>query len=154
MDRFTLRLSLGYPEIEEEVEILKKKKNGDLLSLVNAVADASDIVQMQNLVESVYVHEDIYFYIAKLADATRKHPMIQMGVSSRGSIALLRMSQANAWLEGRDFVIPSDVASLILDVFHHRIIMSPKAKLNNVTSFELLESIIESVPLPQITKKR
>lgn len=153
MDRFMIRLSMGYPELEEEVVILKKKKN-DFINSVNKVVDAQNIIQMQKQVEGVHVNEDIYFYIAGLAAATRKNPLTHLGVSTRGSVALLRMSQALAWLSGRDYVIPADVQSVIADVFEHRLVLNSKARVNHATTGSLLVDIMNEVPVPEISRKK
>lgn len=154
MDRFMVRLSMGYPELEDEVKILKKKQKCDLLKLVKQVADAQEILQMQQQAEAVYIDEDIYFYIARLAAATRENPLIRLGVSPRGSIALARMSQSAAWLAGRDYVIPSDVQLVLFDVFEHRLVLDSQARIGNTTGHSLLNDMIKAVSPPDIAHTR
>ncbi len=154
VDRFMVRLFIGYPELENEVRILKGGKRRDLLKLVRKVASAQDIIVMQQLVEAVHIDEDIYVYIARLAAATREHPLIRLGVSPRGSIALVQMSQSAAWLAGRDYVIPADVQLVIYDVFEHRLVLDSQARIRNTTAHSLLADIIKEVSAPVIAQAR
>ena len=154
MDRFMVRLSMGYPDLINEVRILKNNESRNLLKLIKPSTDATEILQLQEQVGTVHMDEDIYVYIARLALATREHPLIRLGVSPRGSIALVRMSQAAAWLMGRDYVIPSDVQLVLFDVFEHRLILNSQANLNNVTTRNLLIEIMQSVSKPSISRKR
>jgi MoxR-like ATPase len=102
----------------------------------------------------VYIDEDIYIYIARLAAATRKNSLIRLGVSPRGSIALARMSQACAWLSGRDYVIPSDIQFVFFDVFEHRLVLDSQARISNTTARGLLTDIVKTVSPPDITRTR
>lgn len=154
MDRFMIRLSMGYPALEDEVEILKKKQGYDLLKSVKKVVNVQEISQMQLQAEAVYIDEDIYVYIARLAAATRENPLIRLGVSPRGSIALVRMSRSSAWLAGRDYVVPSDVQSVLFDVFEHRLVLESQARISNTTSHALLAEIIKEVSPPNIAQTR
>ena len=133
MDRFMVCLRMGYPKLEDEVEILRRKQGGDPLSRPEVV-DAQGILAMQHEVENVYLADSLYDYIARLTSATRKDPMIRLGASPRGSIALTRMAQAAAYLSGRDYVIPRDVQIVFHDVIGHRIVLSPQAKMGDVTA--------------------
>lgn len=154
MDRFMVRLSMGYPELLDEVMILKNKSTRNSLKFIKQSMDTNDILQMQEQVENTHIDEDIYLYIARLAIATREHPLIRLGVSPRGSIALARMSQAAAWLSGRDYVIPSDVKLVLFDVFEHRLILDSHASLGNETIHSLLTEIMRTVSPPGISRKR
>lgn len=154
MDRFMIRLSMGYPGLEDEVKILKKKQGRELGNLVKQMVNAQEIIQMQQQTESVHLDEDIYIYIARLAAATRENPLIRLGVSPRGSLALVRMSQAAAWLSGRDYVVPSDVQFVLFDVFEHRLVLNAQARINNTTAHGLLRDILKAVPPPELARKR
>lgn len=154
MDRFMVRLSMGYPELKDEVRILKKEQTRDSLKLLKQSTNAMELLQMQEQVEAVYVDEDIYVYIARLAIATREHQLIRLGVSPRGSIALVRMSKSCAWLSGRDYVVPSDVQHALLDVFEHRLILNSQTSLGNATAHSILTRIIQTVMPPDISRKR
>lgn len=154
MDRFMVRLSMGYPELKDEVRILKKEQTRDSLKLLKQSTNAIELLQMQEQVEAVHMDEDIYVYIARLAIATREHQLIRLGVSPRGSIALVRMSKSCAWLSGRDYVIPSDVQLVLLNVFEHRIILNSQTSLGNATAHSILNKIIQTVQPPDISRKR
>ena len=150
MDRFMVCLRMGYPKLEDEVEILRRKQGGDPLEQVQKVVDAQGILAMQHEVENVYLADSLYDYIARLTSATRKDPMIRLGASPRGSIALTRMAQAAAYLSGRDYVIPRDVQIVFHDVIGHRIVLSPQAKMGDVTAAALLEKILNRVDAPSV----
>jgi MoxR-like ATPase len=154
MDRFMVRLSMGYPELQDEIIILKNKQSRDSLKLIEQSTSALEILQIQEQVEKVHIDEDIYVYIARLAIATREHQLIRLGVSPRGSIALVRMSKAAAWLSGRDYVIPSDVQLVFFDVFEHRLILNSQVSLGNATARNILARIMQTVLPPDISRKR
>lgn len=154
MDRFMVRLSMGYPELQDEIIILKNKQSRDSLKLLKQSTSTMELLQIQEQVEKVHIHEDIYVYIARLAIATREHSLISLGISPRGSIALVRMSQAAAWLSGRDYVIPSDVQLVLYDVFEHRLILNSQVSLGNATSRSILTRIMQTVMPPDISRKR
>ena len=124
MDRFIVRLSMGYPSIENEVMMLKSKQNLVPVDDVKAVASAQDIIRARHEVENIYVADQVLEYIARLAAATRSHQYIKMGLSPRGTIALVRMTKATALLKGRDYVIPDDVMYAFNDVVMHRMVFS------------------------------
>jgi MoxR-like ATPase len=154
LDRFMVRLSMGYPKLEDEVEILKNEHGRNLLRQVRQVANAQEIIQMQQQVEAVHIDDDIYVYIVQLAAATREHPLIRLGISPRGSIALAQMSQAAAWLSNRDYVIPRDVRIVLFNVFEHRLVLNPQARVNNATAYTVLAEIEKAVSPPAISQKR
>lgn len=151
LDRFMVRLTMGYPEPEEEVEILKRKHGADPLAAVNKVAGAGDILDMQDQTDAVFLSDDVYRYIAELAGATRENAMIRLGASPRGSIALAKMAQAAAYLSGRDYVVPKDVQFVFRDVIAHRILLNAQAKISNTSEETLLSSILKEVPVPSVT---
>lgn len=150
LDRFMIKLSMGYPDFGSEVSILKSKYNSNPLGLVNTVADASTIIQLQEYISNIYVDDRIYEYIVALSSATRNHPMIKLGVSPRGTLALMQISKGIAVAMGRDYVIPDDIAFICGDVFEHRIMLNSKARLSDVTASNVISDIIKSVPVPGI----
>lgn len=152
MDRFIVRLTMGYPSLESEVMMLKSKQNLLPVDNVHAVVNAQDIIAARREVEKIYVADQIFQYIAMLADATRNHQYIKLGLSPRGTIALLRMTKATALLKGRDYVIPDDVIYSFKDVVLHRLVLNSKAKINGVTGEQILKDIISSVQVPRINK--
>jgi len=150
MDRFMVRLSMGYPDMESEIDILKQRQNSNPLENVVQVVDRDEILHMQSLVENVYIHDSIYEYITQLVQQTRTNPLIELGVSPRGSLALMNMVKATAFLNERDYVLPSDVSSIFKNVATHRIILKPKARVNNITVDNLLDDILRTVKAPRI----
>jgi MoxR-like ATPase len=154
MDRFMVKLSMGYPEFNDEIKILKNKQARELLKSLEQSTSTLEIIHMQEQVENVHIDDDIYVYIARLATATREHQLIRLGVSPRGSIALVRMSKAAAWLAGRDYVIPSDVQLVFFDVFEHRIILNTHISLGNATVHSILQRISDTVLPPDLSRKR
>lgn len=152
LDRFMIKLSMGYPEFEDEVSILKAKFNTAPLENVNPVANAAIIKELQEHIASVYVDDRVYEYIVRLSAATRNHPMIKLGVSPRGTLALMQISKGIAVAMGRDYVIPDDVSYICRDVFEHRIILSSKAKLSDLSEEAVINEIIKSVKAPGIAE--
>lgn len=151
LDRFMVRLTMGYPDLQSEIQILKHKKGTNPLELVKTVVNAADIINMQNMVESVYLSGALYRYIAELTAATRTNPLIKLGSSPRGSIALAKMAQASAFLCGKDYVIPEDVRNVFCDVIVHRILLNSQAKINNMATEQILEDIMKEVAVPTVS---
>lgn len=153
LDRFMVKLSMGYPDVKSEIGILKERQNANPLDKVVRVVEKEEILTMQNLVEEVYVHDSIYEYITLLVNQTREHPLIELGVSPRGSLAVMNMVKATAFLCRRDYVVPADVQYIFKDVASHRMILKPKARINNVTVDNLLDDILRLVKAPRIVTK-
>lgn len=152
LDRFMIKLSMGYPDFNDEVSILKAKFNAAPLEKVNAVANENTIIELQEHISSVYVDDRIYEYIVKLSNATRNHPFIKLGISPRGTLALMQISKGIAVAMGRDYVIPDDVSYICRDVFEHRIILNSKAKLSEMTAADIINEIIKKTPAPGISE--
>ena len=150
LDRFMIKLSMGYPDFSGEVNILKSKYNSDPLDNVRPVADASFIMSLQNYISDIYVDDRIYEYVVSLAAATRNHPMIKLGISPRGTLALMQISKGIAVARGRDYVIPDDISYICADVFCHRIMLNSKAKLSDVTAENVIADVLRTVPVPGI----
>jgi len=149
LDRFVIKLSIGYPDFESEIEILK----GDAkvgINDINQVLDKTQLIDFQNKTEQLYVDDKIYSYITELAKETRSNSYFKLGISPRGSRALLRMSKACAFTNSRDYVIPEDVIDVFLDVCEHRVEISPKAKSNGFDEKETLKEIIKLVKMPKL----
>ncbi|NCB92712.1 MAG: MoxR family ATPase [Clostridia bacterium] len=153
LDRFMICMSMGYPDIEYELEIVKGKISTDPLEMVTPVMDAAQLMAMQKQVSEVFIHDAVYRYIGKLVSATREHSLIELGISPRGTIALAKMVQALAYLRGRKYVLPEDVEDVFLDVAAHRIRMNAKARVNHVTAENVLKDILEGVQKPSVVKK-
>ena len=152
MDRFIVRLTMGYPNLESEVAMLKSKQNLVPVDNVRPVVSAEDILQARKVVENIYVSDQVFQYIVMLANATRNNEYIKLGLSPRGTIALLRMTKATALLKGRDYVIPDDVIYSFKDVVLHRLVFSSKAKINGLTGEQILKGVISSVQVPRVSK--
>ena len=150
LDRFIVRLSMGYPDIESEISILRSKEGSDNSGNIKPVANAESIISMQKAAEEIFSDDRIYKYIASIAAATRSHPQIRLGLSPRGAVALSSMSKAAALLRGREYVIPEDVKFVLNDVAEHRILLSPRAKAAGVTVRDVLHDISARTPAPRI----
>ncbi len=152
LDRFMVRLTIGYPDRKSEIDILKDRQNNNPLDQVRQIVDKHKIISLQKLVQDVYVEDSIYEYITLLVEQTRKNPLVNLGVSPRGSLAIMNMSKGTAFLFCRDYVLPSDVQGVFKDVVAHRMILKPKARVNNVTVDRLLDDILRAVPPPRIIR--
>lgn len=150
LDRFMVRLSIGYPDRSSEIGIMKERQNSNPLDKVVKIVEKEDILSIQNIVEGVFIHDSIYEYITLLVGQTRENPLIELGISPRGSLAIMNMAKASAFLKRRDYVIPSDVQAVFKDVAAHRMILKAKARVNNVTVDNLLEDILRMVKAPRI----
>ena len=148
IDRFMVRLKMGYPDFNSQVNILRDRKSENPLSRVEQIASAAEVVQMQREVDNLRVADSILEYITHLCQATREHSVVQLGVSPRGALAVLKMSQARAYLAGRDYVVPEDAAEIFGDVCAHRLVLSPKAKISGVTQEEVIRQVLSTVRMP------
>lgn len=150
MDRFMSRLSLGYPQFEEEIEMMKQRQKSNPLDDIQSVLSPEMILQYQKMIDQIYVHDDIYHYIMQIITATRSHSQIEQGVSPRGSLAIMKTAKAYAFLNDRDYVIPQDVQYVVPMVLAHRFILTYEAKMNKVSSYQIVDEILESVGEPQL----
>lgn len=147
LDRFMIKISMGYPDPRAEINILKNK-GGDCSGDVLKVSDAEEITVLQRAADGIYVDDRVYDYMVRLASATRNHPMIKLGLSPRATLSLCAMSRAMALFKGRNYVIPDDVSAVFTDVAHHRLLLSSKASLSGLTADRLCGEIVRNVPLP------
>jgi MoxR-like ATPase len=148
LDRFMLRIHLGYPTMADEVMIMENQQRQHPIESLARVTGADEIMSMQRAVKDVYVDPLIKQYIVNIVDATRKHGSVYLGASPRGSLALYRTCQARSLLDGRDFVVPDDVKELAYATLGHRILISPSARVKNVTAKEVVDQCIERIPVP------
>ncbi len=149
VDRFMISLHLGYPDLSSEISMVKDRHTRNPLADIQPVIQASQLLEMQALTERVFIHTTLYTYMAQLIAETRQHELIQLGASPRGTLSLSRMSQSCAFLAGRDYVIPEDVATVWHEVTEHRLILHPKAAISQTTRTAILEQILNSVPVPK-----
>lgn len=150
LDRFMIKLNMGYPDLQSEVDILKARHSENPIDHVHQVASAEDIVRLQRQTEQIYVDDRIYNYIASLAQATRQHPMLRLGISPRGTLALTAAAKATALLRGRDYVTSDDVRFMLRDVFAHRLLLSTKARMQEITVEQVIGDVVRQVPVPVI----
>lgn len=153
MDRFMVRLTMGYPDITSEIDMLKGREEGNPLDRVENVLGLRELLLMQESVEDTYIHDAVYKYIAALVQKTRENDLLALGVSPRGTIALTNMAKAAAYMAGRDYVIPDDVKRVFCDVTQHRILLSPKARINRTTTFDVARGVLDSVSAPRLQRK-
>ena len=149
LDRFIVRLSMGYPDLDSEISILKAKGASSAEAVV-PVASRQDIVMLRNAADEVFADDKIYRYIATISAATREDSRIKLGLSPRGTVALASMAKASALLHGRDFVIPDDVTYIFKDVAAHRIILTAKARAGGAEVGAVLDDIAARVPTPKL----
>jgi len=148
LDRFLLRVHLGYPNKMEEINILRQQRQSHPLDSIEQVMAVDQLLELQEQIKDIYVDELIEDYIVSLTTATRHHEDVYLGASARGSLALYRTAQANAAISGRDYVIPDDVKLLAEPVLGHRLIISPAARIRNVTAPTVMTDILNAVPVP------
>lgn len=148
LDRFLMRLDIGYPDFEAENTILVNLRKQHPIETLGQVVSTADIVTLLDKVTDVHVDDSLREYIVKIVQSTRTHPEIDLGVSPRGSLALFKTSQALAAINGRDYVIPDDIKRLIYYTIGHRVILKPESRLRGTTPQRLLDSIIEKVQIP------
>lgn len=151
LDRFLIRLSIGYPDLEDEQLILARRseRKRDTFEL-RAVITEVDFQAMRQFVENVYIDADIQRYICQLVAKTRRHKMIDLGASPRGSLALLKLSRAWAAIQGRDFVLPDDVKTFAQCALSHRIILDPNLWGSKKTTHDVMDEVIHSIPIPVV----
>jgi len=148
VDRFIMRIHLGYPDGKHEIAILKSQEDHHPIHDLQQVVTAEELMAAQDVVKQVYVDEKIKKYIVMLAQATREHPDVYLGASPRGSLALFHTSRALAALHQRDYVLPDDVKALAIPTLAHRIIVSPSARIKNISSEAIIREILDSIPVP------
>jgi len=148
LDRFLLRLVLGYPNLGDEDVMLLRFERSNPLERLPAVTSASEIMDIRRQVQEIYVEPSVRRYILEVVRKTRTNPSITLGCSSRASLSLYRASQALALIRGRDFVLPDDVKQLAMPVLGHRLILSTEAYLHNTSKEELIADILSSLPVP------
>ncbi len=150
MDRFFIKVSLGYPQQGEEVYILSRFLEDNPLETLEAVATSDDILQIQKDVKQVYIDKTLKNYVVDIVSMTRKNQYIALGASPRGSIAVCRAAQAWAYFNGRDYVIPEDIKKMLLPTLSHRLVLKQEAKLKKMSSADILTSIIDKVYIPMV----
>lgn len=149
LDRFMIKLSMGYPSIENQVDIVKQRKGVNPLESVVEAASLEDINDMKTAVANVHIDDEVIEYAATLCEKTRNNTDILQGASPRAVLSLVQMARACAFINERDYVVPSDVASLFADVCAHRVILTPKAKVSKTSAEEILQEIVKNTQAPR-----
>ena len=150
LDRFLIRLELGYPAVHDEVTMMDRQVHSHPLGELEQVCQPEEVIALQSAVREVYVDALIRQYIVALVDSTRKHASVYLGASPRGSLALQRLGQARALLEGRDFVLPDDVKALAYPALGHRIILNAQARVKGVTTAQVVAECLERLSVPGV----
>ena len=154
LDRFLIRLELGYPSAHDEVAMMDRQLHNHPLHELEQVCDPESVLALQAAVREVYVDVLVKQYVVSLADATRNHDSVYLGASPRGSLALQRLGQARALLDGRDFVQPDDVKALAYPALGHRIILNAQARVKGQTTAQVVEECLERLPVPGVRARR
>lgn len=147
-NRFLLKIKLGYPSPDEELDILSRLENQHPLDQITPVLDTAELLQLRAQVSSVYIDEAMKSYLVSIVQETRNDEFISLGVSPRGSIALLKAAKALALVNGRDYVLPDDIKYLAIPVLSHRLTLSTQARMSGVTTHEVLEKLINRIRVP------
>lgn len=151
LDRFLVKLKVGYPSKKDEIEILKRRMawKRDEIPL-NTVVTKEELLEMRKMVENIYVEDDILDYMVRIVNATRKHVQVEVGASPRGSLALMKLSRARAIVYGRDYVVPDDVKATARIALVHRIILKPEPWIRGVRPGDIVEDVLKKVPVPKV----
>ena len=154
LDRFMLCLSIGYPNMENEIEIVKQRSYHEPADLVSQVIDDQMLIAMKKEVENIFIHDEIYRYMGRLVESTRNHALIELGVSPRGTIAIAKMARARAFLMGREYVLPEDVVYVIPGTITHRLRLHPKARVNQMTKEMVTSQILDTAAPPTVRRSK
>jgi len=154
LDRFLMRISLGYPALQDEIEVLDRQQFHHPVEDLEPVASVEELLEAQEEIKRIFVSPAVKEYIVRLVHATRQHSDIYLGASPRGSLTLYRTSQVRAAMLGRDYVLPDDVKFVAPFVLTHRLIISPSARLRNVTPSDVLAEVLEQLPVPEPSREQ
>ena len=150
LDRFLIRTSMGYPDAQSQIDILKERHHENPLDKLTAAVSREQLLSLMNDARQVHIADPVYAYVVDLVTATRENEFIELGVSPRGALALCRMAKSCAFVRGRDYVIPEDVAAVFDDVCCHRLVLSAKARLHRLSAADVTAEILKTVKMPQV----
>ena len=150
MDRFSIRLSIGYPAPQDERDMVLSRQSGNPLDLVRQVVTRQELLELQNQADAVYIKPDVVDYMVSLISATRSDLMILRGASPRATLSMASMAKAVAMLKGRDYVTPEDVQTVFTDTISHRLLLAPEAEARDVSAAKLLQEILRRTPAPRL----
>ena len=148
LDRFLLKVRLGYPQIEDEIDVLKRQQFQHPLSELEQVISVEEVLEAQEGIRSIFVAEEVFRYLVEIVQKTREHKDVYLGASPRGSLSLYKASQVRAAIQGRDYVLPDDIKALVVPTLSHRIILGPGARLRNLTSEMVIQETLTEVLVP------
>ena len=154
LDRFLVKLTMGYPDFKSQVSILEERHTENPLDRVQPVVGAEELNALKQRAAAVEMKTSVYEYVTRLAEATRVHPLVQLGLSPRGALAVCRMAKAYAYVQGRDYAMPEDVAAIFPDVCCHRLMLSTKARMMERSAEQIVDEILKNVEMPVIRKSR
>lgn len=154
LDRFMVRLSMGYPDLEGEIGVLKGRQGGNPIDCIEKVIDKEELIKLSSLAADVFVHDMVYDYMVKLVQKTRQNDMIELGISPRGTLALANMAKSCAFFNGRDYLTPDDVKRVFYCTAAHRIILKPKARISSITVEDIIAAILKETPAPRPVEKK
>ena len=154
LDRFLVKLTIGYPDLRSQVSILEERHTENPLDRVHAVVSAEKLKNLKQEAAAVEMKTVVYEDVAQLAEATRNHAMIQLGLSPRGALAVCRMAKAHAYVQGRDYAMPEDVAAIFPDVCCHRLLLNTKARMMERSPEQIVQEVLDSVEMPVIRRER
>lgn len=150
MDRFSIRLSMGYPAPKDERDMVLHRQSGNPLEQVRQVTTREELVELQNQADAVYMKSDVVDYLVALVGATRSDPMILRGASPRATLSVASMAKAVAMLKGRDYVTPEDIQTVFIDTVSHRLLLAPEAEARDFSEAKLLQELLRRVPAPRL----
>lgn len=150
LDRFMIRISMGYPTMEEEMRLIKERQDINPLDFIQEIISKKELLEMQDQVKQIYVDDKVLAYLSKIVDATRNHSLITLGVSPRGTLALMDMSKAHAFVQGRTFVLPEDIKTVASAVLAHRLLLNGKARMSHTTEEDVVEEILGKIAVPKL----
>ncbi len=150
LDRFMIRISMGYPTIEEEMRLLKERQDINPLDFIEEIISKQELLAMQDQVKQVYVDDKVLAYLSKIVDGTRNHTMISLGISPRGTLALMDMSRGRAFVQGRNYVLPEDVQAVSGAVLAHRLLLNGKARMSHISEEDVVEEIVKKISVPKL----
>ena len=151
LDRFLVKLSIGYPDFESQVALLRQRQEDNPINHIRQVLNKEKLIELQNQAQSIYIDERILRYVTELTEETRNSELLVQGISPRGALAICNMAKAHAFVKGKDFVTPEDVIAVFVDTCHHRIILSTQARTVQYEESDVLLQIIEKIPTPDMT---
>lgn len=148
LDRFLIKTSMGYPDFESQVNILRERHSENPLDKITCVVTVEQLQTLAAQAARTEVKDSVYAYVTHLAQATREHPMVQLGISPRGALAVCRMAKAYAFLHSRDYVLPEDVAAIFPDVCCHRLMLNTKARMMEESAASVIQAVLRQVEMP------